>query len=245
MNKDILNIERQEYLTNIKPLLNDKRYEQLQDQFKIQYTYDALTIGGISKVSFEDVKKIIAGEKIEKYSEREVKEVLNHYKAIAHVYQLVKNKQEMTEDVIKDLHEILVNGILAGGSYRNVNIRIPGATHQPPDYIKVYDRMKRYFYTLSSYGENKPIEKAVFAQAELAKVHPFLDANGRLARLVMNYYLMKENYLAVSMPASTQKQYIEVLEKFKVEKDINPFVCYIEGLLLQRYQELNEVLQER
>ncbi|MGI6787056.1 MAG: Fic family protein [Acholeplasmataceae bacterium] len=244
MNKSILELERKDYLTNIKGLVNNKRYEQMQERFKVVYTFDAISMQGTNKASLDDVKKIITGEQVPGCSEREVKEIVNHYKAINHVYQMVKNNVEMSEDVIKDLHEILTEGILNGGNYRNVNIRIPGATHQPPDYIKVYDRMKRYFYTLDNYQDNN-IEKAVFAHAELAKIHPFLDANGRLARLVMNYYLMKENYLAVTMPANLKNKYIEVLECFKVEKDIKPFVNFIEELLLQRYQELNEELSER
>ena len=40
----------------------------------------------------------------------------------------LKNNVEMSEDGIKDIHEILTDGILNGGNYRNVNIRIPGAT---------------------------------------------------------------------------------------------------------------------
>ena len=241
MNKSILELERKEYLTNIKSLINEKEYEQLQEKFKVLYTFDAISMQGTNKVSIDEVKKIIAGETVSGHSERDVKEVINHYKAINHVYLMVKNNMEMTEEGIKDIHEILTDGILNGGHYRNVNIRIPGATHQPPDYIKVYDRMKRYFYTLENY-KNDDLEKAVFAHAELAKVHPFLDANGRLARLVMNYFLMKAGYIAVSMPASSKNDYIKVLETFKVEKDIKPFVSFIEDLLLKRYQQLNEAL---
>lgn len=241
MNRNILELERQDYLNNIKSLINNKSYEQLQEKFKITYTFDALSMQGTNQVGLEDIKKIILGEEVTQYSEREVKEVINHYKAINYVYQMVKNNEEMTEDVIKDLHEILTEGILNGGNYRNVNIRIPGATHQPPDYIKVYDRMKRYFFTLENF-QGDDVEKAVFAHAELAKVHPFLDANGRLARLVMNFYLMKANYLPVSMPRKLKEDYIKVLETFKVEKDINPFVDFIQGLMLKRYQELNEEL---
>ncbi|NLL68889.1 MAG: Fic family protein [Acholeplasmataceae bacterium] len=241
MNHNILELERQDYLTNLKGLKDHKKFEQLQESFKIHYTHDALSIQGTNKVKLEDVKKVIDGESIPHYSERDVKEVVNHYKAINHVYQMVKDNVEMSEDGIKDIHEILTDGILNGGNYRNVNIRIPGATHQPPDYIKVYDRMKRYFYTLSQY-EGESLEKAVFAHAELAKVHPFLDANGRLARLVMNYFLMKAGYIPVSMCKDLKERYIKVLETFKVEKNIEPFVLFVEELLLERYKELNEQL---
>jgi len=242
MNKSILELERKEYLTNIKSLVDNKKYEQLQEKFKELYTFDAISMQGTNKVTLDDVKKIIAGELVSNYSERDVKEVINHYKAINHVYQMVKNNVEMTEEIIKDIHEILTEGILNGGNYRNVNIRIPGATHQPPDYIKVYDRMKRYFYNLETH-QGSVVEKAVYAHAELAKIHPFLDANGRLARLVMNYYLMKEDYLAVTMSSDLKGRYVQALESFKVDKDKTPLVNFIEELLVKRYQELNELLK--
>jgi Fic family protein len=244
MNKSILELERKEYLTNIKSLINEKEYEQLQEKFKVLYTFDAISMQGTNKVSIDEVKKVIAGETVSGHSERDVKEVINHYKAINHVYLMVKNNMEMTEEGIKDIHEILTDGILNGGHYRNVNIRIPGATHQPPDYIKVYDRMKRYFFNLENH-KGTPVEKAVYAHAELAKIHPFLDANGRLARLVMNYYLMKENYLPITMSSKLKDQYVQVLESFKVEKDITPFVNLVEELLVKRYLELNEIINER
>jgi Fic family protein len=104
--------------------------------------------------------------------------------------------------------------------------------------------MKRYFFNLENH-KGTPVEKAVYAHAELAKIHPFLDANGRLARLVMNYYLMKENYLPITMSSKLKDQYVQVLESFKVEKDITPFVNLVEELLVKRYLELNEIINER
>lgn len=241
MNTNILELERKEFLNNVKELRGSQEFKEIQDNFKIRYTHEALKIEETNKVTLDDTAKIINGEKVSGYSEREIKEIQNHYKAINYVEKMVLDEKPMAEDDIKDIHEILVEGILAGGIYRNVNIQIFGAIHQPPDYIKVYDRMKRYFFNLENYKDD-PIEKAVYAHAELAKIHPFLDANGRLARLIMNYYLRISGYVGVSIDPSQKKRYFEVLDQFKVEKDINPFVEFTKELLIKRYQELNDQL---
>ena len=57
--------------------------------------------------------------------------------------KLVSSRKVLTEDILKDLHEMLVSGIFLGGQYRKVNIQIKHSMHQPPDYVKVYDRMAR------------------------------------------------------------------------------------------------------
>lgn len=59
----------------------------------------------------------------------------------------------------------------------------------------------------------------------------------------MNYYLMKEDYLAVTMSSNLKGRYVQALESFKVDKDKTPLVNFIEELLVKRYQELNELLK--
>ena len=68
---------------------------------------------------------------------------LNHVRAYDLIAKWAKEGTNLTEELVKDLHEVLVKDIFQGGVYRNVNIQIKGASHQPPDYIKVYDRMKK------------------------------------------------------------------------------------------------------
>ena len=70
----------------------------------------------------------------------------NQANALDFVINLVKNNEELTENKLKDLHEVLMNDILeVSGLYRNVDISIKGSNHTPPSHIKVYDRMNKYF----------------------------------------------------------------------------------------------------
>jgi Fic family protein len=236
MDKDLLEVERQ-HLSNVVNELDQEQFNLVEKKFELIYTYDAVGMEGANRISYEDVQRLSQTKALLEYSEREQKEILNHLKAFELVKQAAKNKTPFNEEKMKDIHEVLVDGIFQGGVYRNVNISIFGASHQPPDYVKVYDRMAKFFNSLESF-HGDPLHKATYAHASIAKIHPFVDANGRLAKLVLNYFLMLENYLPISIPLELRESYIEKLEIFKSEKDLNPLVEFFKGILIKRYEDV-------
>lgn len=236
MEKDLLELERK----NLLNVLNEAKGKSLEDalkKFAWLYTHDAVGMAGHNRVPYEEIKNISHRKALEGYSEREQKEVLNHLKAFEFVQELAKSKKVFDEETLKDIHEILVEGIFQGGVYRNVNINIFGASHQPPDYIKVYDRMAKFMKNLESF-QGTTLEKATFALANIAKIHPFIDANSRLAKLVLNYFLLKDNYLPLTIPLELGDEYIKLLEIFKTEKDIKPLEEFFKELLIKRYEKV-------
>ena len=148
----------------------------------------------------------------------------------------------LTEDFFKDVHERVVSGIIQGGLYRNVDISIKGSHHTPCSYIKVYDRMNKFFYDINNY-QGTDIERAAYAHLQIAKVHPFLDGNGRLCRLILNYMLISEGYLPISIPAKRRNEYFATLELFKVEKTNVPFTNLLNDLLNKEYDRLIELIE--
>jgi len=210
--------------------------------FLVNYTYDAISLEGKNKMTFENVKKLIEHKAVIGYSEREVKEVLNHVDAYKALIELTRKNNELTEEDIKDLHAIIQKDIVVGGVYRNVNVQIPGATHQPPSYIKVYVRMKRMFDDLAISNLDL-FGQGLFIHANLAKIHPFLDGNGRVGRLALNFYLIKAGLIPISIPLKYRSEYFEKLDYFKNEKDILPLENFIKKLLNERYVELIEKLE--
>lgn len=236
MEKDLLELERQ-HLRNVTKECEEKQIEEAEKRFAWQYTYDAVGMAGHNRVSYDDVIRLSETKALLGYSEREQKEILNHLKAFDYVKKLAQSNEKFNEEMLKDIHEILVEGIFQGGVYRNVNINIFGASHQPPDYVKVYDRMNKFFKNIETF-EGSPIEKAAYAHASIAKIHPFVDANGRLAKLVLNYFLMKGDYLPISIPLDQRENYIEKLEIFKTEKDLNPLAQFFKDILTKRYEAI-------
>ena len=236
MEKDLLEVE-QKHLENVIGECDPAQLKDIEEKFALLYTYDAVGMVGKNRIPYEDVKRCSQAKALLEYSEREQKEILNHLKAFEFVMQEAKAKKPFNEEKMKDIHEILVDGIFQGGVYRNVNINIFGATHQPPDYVKVYDRMAKFFNNLNQF-EGNSLELATYAHASIAKIHPFVDANGRLAKLVLNYFLVRNNYLPISIPLENREDYIEYLEAFKTEKDLKPLMTFFKNLLIKRYEEV-------
>ena len=236
MEKDLLEVERK-HLSNVVKECEKKQIEEYEKKFALMYTYDAVGMQGVNRIPYEDVKRLSQAKALLGYSEREQKEILNHLEAFEFVKKEAKEKKPFNEEKMKDIHELLVNGIFQGGVYRNVNISIFGASHQPPDHVKVYDRMSRFFRDLEEF-EGNVIEKATYAHASIAKIHPFVDANGRLAKLVLNYYLIMGDYLPISIPLEQRESYIAHLESFKSEKDLAPLVEFFKALLIKQYESI-------
>lgn len=242
MNENILEVNRL-HLRNIIKDMGDERLIKEEEAFKVMYTYDAVSLEGSNKIPFEDVSRLISVGELPRYSEREHKEVLNHVKCFEEIERWVRKDYELTEVRLKDLHEMLVKDIFQGGLYRNVNIQITGAAHQPPNHVKVYDRMKKIFND----GENDNLtnyEKAILIPARIAKVHPFLDGNGRLARLIMNFYLMKAQHLPITIPLRIRDKYFKAIESYKIDKNLKPLEELIGTKLIIRYERLINNLEK-
>jgi Fic family protein len=186
-------------------------------------------------ISPEDVEAVLRDE-TEGIEEKRLCLIRNHINAFAFVVAMVKSNSEFNENKLKDLHEVLMNELDIGGLYRNVDISIKGSNHTPPSHFKVYDRMKKYFDILND-PHKDVLEKIAFSHVQLAKIHPFLDGNGRCARLVLNYHLMKYGLAPIIISYQDRTRYFEALENFKVKKDIRPFIEY----LIEKEKEILEL----
>lgn len=237
--KKLLDIEKKTYEDLIKNKENKQKLSELEDKFEKEYVYCAIKLEGSNKARQEGVNRILNNQTV-KLSEREIKEIKNQLKALRKVNTLVKQKKQLNDEIVKDIHEILVKNIMPSG-YRTVNIQIPGASKQPTDHLKIYDRIERLFYNASKYDD--PIEKAIYIHADYAKIHPFLDANGRLSRLILNYVLMLNGYLPIKISPNIKEKYFGCLDDFKITKKIDSFIEFIYKLLIDRYKQTNKLLQ--
>lgn len=241
MEKGLLETEKK-HLLNIIDDVKEEVKQKISKDFSIKYAHDAVSIEGKNSITLDEAYTLNLAKTLTNRSECEQKELLNHLKAYELVLNAVNQDKPMTEELLKDIHQVLLDGIMAGGLYRQVNVGLIGKTHQPPDHIKVYDRMKKHMARLDDF-EGNAIELACYAHLGISKIHPFIDGNGRLARLVMNYYLMKHKYLPISISTDQRNAYFEALDLFKETKDMNPMVEFITSLLIKRYNEYNQAIE--
>ncbi len=209
-----------------------KDFLEISDDFLVKLIQSALSFDNPS-LKEEDVVKVLKGDVVGVNPDK-VRNILNQRNAFMKVLNMVKEKQELDENKVKDLHQILCEGNLEeiGGLYRRVNISVKGSNHTPCSYEKVYDRMDKYFIFMQDGPKGDLWEYISYLHLQLAKIHPFLDGNGRLARLVLNYELMKYGFMPIIITSEQKDKYFSTLEAFKVEKDIKPFMDFLEELEL-------------
>jgi Fic family protein len=205
--------------------LSAEKIETLKHEFETEFTYHSVAMEK-GKVTFEEVKSFLEGHSVD---EKYVKIANNHLEALKFVEEQVQAKTPLSEEIIKDIHQIVMKDIMDGGLYRNVDISVKGSLHTPPNHLKVYDRMKKFILNLDEF-EGNPLEKAAFTHLQLSKIYPFLDGNGRTARLALNYQLCLDGLLPVIIPVTKKEEYFAAVEEFKLTKNMEPFVKLITEL---------------
>ena len=236
--------EKKMFYQENKHFLPKELIEKINKNFDIDFTYESTTIEGNTltlmetKLLIED-KISIGGKEL-----REIYEVTNHVKAFDYVKTCIEKKETLTEEKVKDIHEILMENIMQGGIYRNVDVRITGAIHNPPTPNDMYNQLK-FFYDDLKIKELNAIELAAWTHAEFVKIHPFIDGNGRTSRLIMNYQLMKEGFLPISIKSENRFEYYSVLDNYATTGDLTPFVELIGELENNRLDEINKIINQQ
>jgi Fic family protein len=192
------------------------------------YTYDSSNVKG-NKLSPVTVRKILEGKTEGIEMTRDAMEIINHNKAFNYMRMYLKKNTYIEEDAVKEINAILVKDLAIGGIYRNVNLIIPGRKHVPPSPEKAYYKIKKFFNELPYMNEMNTMEKAVYAYAMFVKIHPFVDGNSRTGKLIMNYVLMKDNFLPIYIPKESYMEYVKAFELFASDDDMLPLTTLLSG----------------
>ncbi len=223
----------------VKGKINLLTLSSYEKDFDLTYTHNSTAIEGNTltlietKVILED--RITVGGK----SLREIYEVVNHQKAFEYLKKCIADNLPLSEDIAKDLHSILMENIIVGGVYRKEEVRITGAGFKPPCGNEMYFQIKNFYEDLNLKKELlNPIELAAWTHAEFVRIHPYLDGNGRTARLLMNYQLLAGGYLPVSISKEERLQYYDALDKYAANGDLTPFTDFTAILEEARLDDL-------
>ncbi len=227
-------------LTDKKNALSESELKKRCNEFDKRYIYESTTFEN-GDFTFEDVIFLLEdhSRQFPDKSETVRKAIINNFHAIQRAHRLVAEGKQYDENIVKDLHQILVEGIINGGVYRTRDLFILGAKHVPPTYLKIFSKMDRYFADLND-PDLKGLEKAAFAHLQILKIYPFMDANGRLARLLLNYQLELQGFLPISITREMRDEYYRTIDEYKINKKIEPFTEFIAELEEKRIKEFLE-----
>lgn len=209
-------ITKREFYRQHKNILSDLVVQNYEQAFEVEYTHNSTAIEGNTlslietKVLLED-KISIGGKRL-----REIYEVINHNKAYQYVKECIAKEEPLNEKLVKDIHSILMENIMIGGIYRNVDV------------------YKNFYADLPYKLAMNPLELAAWTHAEFVKIHPFVDGNGRTSRLIMNYQLLLNGFLPISIAKESRLEYFNALESYAVDANLKPFADFIAALEEQK-----------
>ena len=188
---------------------------RLKQQLKLEWTYNSNAIEGNTLTLKETIVVLETGLTIGNKSLKEHLEVINHQEAISFVEELADSTTEITERNIREIHGLVLKDIdpKYSGKYRDIQVRITGAEHVPPDPVHVPALMREFCEIKLIEKKIHPVEHAAIAHLDLVGIHPFVDGNGRTSRLLMNLILMRQGYFPAVILKNDRKRYYDVLEK--------------------------------
>lgn len=216
----------------IKQQLDTKRplpkytLKSLRERLFLEWTYHSNAIEG-NTLTINETKVVLEGITIGGKSIKEHLEVINHQDAISYVEDIVQGQEQLFEWQIKNLHRLIFKGIddSYAGVYRDQKVFISGASHTPPPPFKIQEQMDAL---LSWYSRDAqalhPVVRGAMLHAIFVGIHPFIDGNGRTARLLLNLELMRSGYPPIIIRVENRLAYYDALDKVHTMKDYQDFV---------------------
>lgn len=219
-------IDQKKKILDAKRPLPKHTLKSLQEKLLLEWTYHSNAIEG-NTLTMKETKVVLEGITIGGKTLREHLEVINHRDAIQYVEEIVQGKEVLSEWQIKNIHRLVLKGIddIHAGVYRSEQVFISGAKHIPPAHYIIQEKMDQMMRWYHNKGQElHPVERAAMLHAIFVGIHPFVDGNGRTARLLLNLELMKSGYPAMIIKVENRLQYYEALDKAHTEEDYNDFV---------------------
>lgn len=237
-------LQKKEQFCQIREHIPKEALESFDKSFDVEYAHNSTAIEGNTLTLIQTRAILEEGLSVGGKTLREIYEVTNHAKAFAYVKKRVSEGLPLDESATKDIHALLMENILMGGVYRNVEVRISGAGFKPPAPNEMYRQVKNFFADLPYRTDLNPIELAAWTHAEFVKIHPFVDGNGRTSRMLMNYQLMAGGFLPISIAKESRLEYFEALEAYAVDGNLTPFAEMVTALEEARLDEYLAIVQE-
>jgi Fic family protein len=201
VNKALVEIERvRGFLDAVK--LKDDWLADMQKKALILESHHSTHIEGTA-LSLEQAQNILEGKKLKGINRDDEKELLNYKKAMDFIAKYIGIDDPIAEGIIRELHKVTVKGVRGEkadpGNYRKIqNYVVNSLTREiiytPPGPLEVPHLMREFVDWINRVEDVSPVLTAGIAQFQFVHIHPFIDGNGRTARLLSTLILYKTGY---------------------------------------------------
>lgn len=228
-------------LNNMRPL-TEGEVERLTEDFMVEYTYNSNAIEG-NTLTLRETDMVLKGLTVGQKPLKDHIEAVSHKEAFYFILDLVKEKRELSESIIKQIHFLVLGDKKDDrGVYRRVPVRIMGASHEPLQPYLIEPRMESLLIDYKSSQDNL-IKKLAKFHIEFESIHPFIDGNGRTGRLLVNLELMKNGYPPIDIKFTDRIKYYDAFEEYHKKNNVKAMENLFASYVNERLDEYIKILE--
>ena len=236
--------------------LTPEMLHKIRKYFRIKNIYHSNAIEG-NKLGLGETRQVVEmGMTLTGKSLKDQAEAKNLGQATDYLEDLVSNPANpIMERDIREIHHLVLKGIDDdnAGKYRTVPVKISGSEFSPPGPESIAAEMQEVGSWLAE--ATVPGKKFPFASADgilagavahtwFVHVHPFIDGNGRVARLLMNLVLMRFGVPIAIISRDDRLRYYDALETAQAS-DLSSFVALLCECVHESLEEYEDAAKEQ
>lgn len=218
--------------------------KQLREYYKIGLTWASNSIEGNTLTISETKVLLEDGLTVGGKPLKDIFEAVGHGKAYDYMITLV-HSDDITENMIQNIHRLFYSLIdeNEAGKYRSEEIIVSGTDYVFPAPEEIADRIKDLsFWIKTERNRFHPVEFAALLHLKFVTIHPFIDGNGRTARLLMNLALLQKGYQMAVIPPVCKVDYNSCIRLYQNKGQPDLFVKFISEQVYETQKELMRML---
>lgn len=220
--------------------------------FRIKNIYHSNAIEG-NQLSLGETQLVVQqGMTITGKPLKDQAEAKNLNEAITFLEELASESDKpITEADLRQIHRLVLKAIndSHAGKYRTVQVEIAGSKYLPPPEqvpieMESFARWLKQTSVAPEVGTVEGLLHAAVAHTWLVQIHPFIDGNGRVARLLMNLILMRFGYPIAVITKEDRFRYYDSLEESQ-SSDLSSFLSLLSECVLESLEQYEDAVREQ
>jgi Fic family protein len=214
-----------------------------------------------STLSLEETDKILMQIDLDRFiSERELFETKNLARVVAYITKVAKER-ELNFEMILLLHELLFSNIRdeIAGRFRNSDEWVKVGNHIALDPKQIEEALENMLVNYQINNDQHIVKRIAKLHLTFEQIHPFVDGNGRIGRILNNYFLIREAYVPINIKFIDRALYYDAFNEFNSDKktaimeeivgkalanSYHKWLAYLEGkkiITLNEYSKQNSI----
>ena len=176
-----------------------------------------------STLSLEETDKILNRIDLDRFiNERELFEAKNLARVVEYIAQKA-GQEALTLDMMLLLHKMLISNIRddIAGRFRKSDEWVRVGNHIATDPSLVVEQLENMMIAYQTGSEESIITRIARLHLSFEHIHPFVDGNGRIGRVLNNYLLTREGHAPINIKFIDRSEYYDAFAAFDKKSDLS------------------------